>query len=328
MTREEVEQAIQARRCASSRTHRGTTARGPTSTSERHRPAPPAWSTLALLTAGEPVNSPTIAEGARLSSGSSPPSSSRAPTPSRSRRWSSPRRRPSATSSRSPPTSTGSSDAQIKPGDRVNWPGSWTYTEFKTGHGDNSNTQYALLGLNAASEVGVPVKPEVWALARQLLGAVPAQRRRAGATPPTPAPRHRQHDLRGDLQPDHHRPEAVPGAGVPGRRPDPELRQGGRQPQPPARHRLDGAATSGSARTSATASSGGIYYLYGLERAGRLTGQRFFGEHDWYREGAEELVHDQDQLYGFWQRRRVRAETRSSPPASPSSSWPRGGRRC
>src|SRR3954454_4345869 len=57
-------------------------------------------------------------------------------------------------------------DAQIKPGDRVNWPGSWTYSAFKTRPGDNSNTQYALLGLNAASEVGVPVRPEVWALAR------------------------------------------------------------------------------------------------------------------------------------------------------------------
>src|SRR5262249_16656875 len=57
-------------------------------------------------------------------------------------------------------------DAQIRAGDRVNWPGSWTYTAFKTRPGDNSNTQYALLGQNAASEVGVPVKPEVWALAR------------------------------------------------------------------------------------------------------------------------------------------------------------------
>ncbi|MCA1685375.1 MAG: DUF4159 domain-containing protein, partial [Planctomycetia bacterium] len=42
------------------------------------------------------------------------------------------------------------------------------------------------------------------------------------------------------------------------------------------------------------------YYLYGMERAGRLTGQRFFGDHDWYREGAEELVHDQDRFDGFW----------------------------
>jgi hypothetical protein len=42
------------------------------------------------------------------------------------------------------------------------------------------------------------------------------------------------------------------------------------------------------------------YYLYGLERAGRLTGQRFFGRHDWYREGTERLVHDQNPVQGFW----------------------------
>jgi hypothetical protein len=44
-----------------------------------------------------------------------------------------------------------------------------------------------------------------------------------------------------------------------------------------------------------------FYYLYGLERAGRLAGIRFFGPHDWYRMGAEELVHDQNKLSGFWQ---------------------------
>jgi hypothetical protein len=42
------------------------------------------------------------------------------------------------------------------------------------------------------------------------------------------------------------------------------------------------------------------YYLYGMERAGRLAGIRFFGPNDWYRKGAEELVHDQDPLSGFW----------------------------
>jgi hypothetical protein len=42
------------------------------------------------------------------------------------------------------------------------------------------------------------------------------------------------------------------------------------------------------------------YYLYGLERAGRLTARRFIGEHDWYREGAEFLVHDQDPLSHYW----------------------------
>ena len=57
-------------------------------------------------------------------------------------------------------------EAQLKPGDHALWPGSWSYKRSKTRHGDNSNSQYALLGLNAATEVGVKVKPEVWKLAR------------------------------------------------------------------------------------------------------------------------------------------------------------------
>ncbi len=48
-----------------------------------------------------------------------------------------------------------------------------------------------------------------------------------------------------------------------------------------------------------------LYYLYGLERAGRLSGRRFFGEaqnrHDWYREGAEYLVERQLVQNGSWQ---------------------------
>ena len=33
-----------------------------------------------------------------------------------------------------------------------------------------------------------------------------------------------------------------------------------------------------------------LYYMYGLERVGRLTGQRFIGDHDWYREGCEAII--------------------------------------
>ncbi|MGI9517190.1 MAG: DUF4159 domain-containing protein [Pirellulaceae bacterium] len=36
-----------------------------------------------------------------------------------------------------------------------------------------------------------------------------------------------------------------------------------------------------------------LYFLYGMERAARLSGERFFGEHDWYREGADFLVRTQ-----------------------------------
>ncbi|MDO4576423.1 MAG: DUF4159 domain-containing protein [Planctomycetia bacterium] len=33
-----------------------------------------------------------------------------------------------------------------------------------------------------------------------------------------------------------------------------------------------------------------LYYLYGLERMGRMTEQRFIGEHDWFREGTAQLL--------------------------------------
>ncbi|HEX4072474.1 MAG TPA: hypothetical protein VHX68_14935, partial [Planctomycetaceae bacterium] len=43
-----------------------------------------------------------------------------------------------------------------------------------------------------------------------------------------------------------------------------------------------------------------LYYLYGVERAGRLSGQRFFGLHDWYREGASWLLEGQTLHDGSW----------------------------
>lgn len=43
-----------------------------------------------------------------------------------------------------------------------------------------------------------------------------------------------------------------------------------------------------------------FYYLYALERVGRLTGRRFIGGHDWYREGAERLIGIQA-FDGSWQ---------------------------
>ena len=41
------------------------------------------------------------------------------------------------------------------------------------------------------------------------------------------------------------------------------------------------------------------YYLYSLERTGRITGRRFIGKNDWYREGTKQLLQNQD-LKGGW----------------------------
>lgn len=52
-----------------------------------------------------------------------------------------------------------------------------------------------------------------------------------------------------------------------------------------------------------------LYYLYGVERAGRLSGQRFFGHHDWYREGASWLIDGQTLNDGSWNATMTAIET-------------------
>ena len=189
--------------------------------------------------------------------------------------------------------------AQIKIADRVEWPGSWTYSEFKARPGDNSNTQYALLGLNAAAEVGVPVRAEVWALSRAYFE------------------KFQRHDGSWAYTADAQSPAtaSMTCAGI-----SSLVIAGLKRYQ--GQEYLDGdrivdcgkgALNANLARATNwlaqhffvgqnlnAGQQWKYYYLYGLERAGRLTGQRFFGQHDWYREGAEELVHDQDDLQGWW----------------------------
>jgi hypothetical protein len=190
--------------------------------------------------------------------------------------------------------------AQIKPGDRVYWPGSWTYNDSKNRPGDNSNTQYALLGLHAATEAGVPVRPEVWALARQYWERAQKNDGSWAYTPDSPNASasmtcagisslvitglrrfQGQEFLQGDT---------VVNCGKTGL--NRSLQLG-----------IDWLADPRHFHVGQNFPSGQqwrFYYLYGLERAGRLAGVRFFGMHDWYRTGAEQLVHEQNKFSGFW----------------------------
>jgi hypothetical protein len=189
--------------------------------------------------------------------------------------------------------------AQITAGDKVNWPGSWTYSHIKNKNGDNSNTQYALLGLNAAAEVGIKVKPEVWTLSRQYwercqradgswaytadgASTTTSSMTCAGISSLIITGLKRYEGLE-FLQGDQiHDCGKVAG--------NDHLKR----------------ATNWLSNHFFVGQNYGMtrqwkfYYLYGLERAGRLAGQRYFGSHDWYREGAEQLVHDQDKLSGSW----------------------------
>ena len=186
---------------------------------------------------------------------------------------------------------------QIKLGERMPWPGSWNYLSQRANPGDNSNTQYALLGLNAASEAGVSIDPQVWALSRVYFEAT--QNRDGGwsYTPKKPSTASmtcaglssliitgsRQYQgleyLRGDVIHD--------------------CGKGGFNVN--LLHAIDWLAAHFDVRQNAgNGQQWKFYYLYGLERAGRLAGVRFFGQNDWYRLGAEEIVRNQNKLSGFW----------------------------
>ncbi len=191
-------------------------------------------------------------------------------------------------------------DAQIVVGDQSSFPGSWTYKRSKIERGDNSNAQYALLALNAAAEVGVSVRPEVWKSARdywlkyQLADGSWAYTADSNNGPTasmtcagisslviTGLKRYRGIEK---LVGEHDVEDCGRGGS------DVALQRGLNWM---ASHFMVGQNFGAGQQWK-------YYYLYGLERTGRLSGVRFFGEHDWYREGAEELVHDQDKLGGFW----------------------------
>jgi hypothetical protein len=188
--------------------------------------------------------------------------------------------------------------AQIKLGDRRPWPGTWNYINPPGNAGDNSNTQYALLGLNAASEAGLTIRPEVWALTRTYFELFQNRDGGWGYTP-----RHKQSTA------------SMTCAGI-----SSLILSGSRRYE--SLEHLDGEAIRDCGKGGYNASlARGIdwlanhfdvkqnfgngqqwkyYYLYALERAGRLSGVRFFGQNDWYRLGAEEIVREQNPLSGFW----------------------------
>jgi len=186
-------------------------------------------------------------------------------------------------------------EAQVKGGQCS---GMWGYG-LNTLRGDNSNTQYALLGLREPAELGVPVDPKVWQRSREHF--LQAQTRdggwgyEPGANSPT-----------GSM--------TVAGissliiAGLRIQEGQEKIENGvikncGQwQQNEPIVRGLDWLGRNFQVRANPAAGGGWhYYYLYGLERAARLSGQRFIGQHDWYREGADWLVKNQVALQGNWQ---------------------------
>lgn len=197
--------------------------------------------------------------------------------------------------------------------------GSWAYSG-RQGSGDNSNTQFALLALHDAERVGVKVDDRVW---RASIAYWSRTQRPDGAWGYTP------HEgptgsmtcagiaslviASGQLGAGQ---SDVDGGRVQccltgldddvSRRIEMGIRWLGQH------FRVDANPSAGGIGTNPLSHGYLYYYLYGLERAGRLTGRRYFigqrtigGQgvpqpHDWYREGADYLLSRQDKLQKCW----------------------------
>ncbi len=187
-------------------------------------------------------------------------------------------------------------DNRVMDGAKLN---GWDYSNSSIQRADGSNTQYAVLGLWAAKQAGAEVKKEVWEAIRKHY--LDEQDKKTGGWIYAP----------GGLSPSTNPTITMTTAGISG------LLVAGMELNA-GREEFDNtggpASNCGKYPDSEAIAKGfsfvnrnfsielrlrTFYHLYGLERTGRLSGERFFGEFDWYREGAKYIIPRQKQD-GSW----------------------------
>ncbi|MBB3209033.1 hypothetical protein FHS27_004869 [Rhodopirellula rubra] len=184
-------------------------------------------------------------------------------------------------------------EQQKGPNDRNK--GAWTYGNGR-GNGDPSNAQFAVLALGAAAERGIEVDPKVFQAAADYWRRI--QLRRGGWSYGGPRPS-------GSMTCAGIASLLICGSSLN----DLDDTKNGERLNCCGGGESDEALERGldflSDIFSIQANPGGellsyYYYLYAVERVGRLSGRRLIGNRDWYREGAERLVSLQDAFQGFW----------------------------
>ncbi len=182
--------------------------------------------------------------------------------------------------------------------------GSWGYSSNE-GKGDNSNTQFAMLALYEAERQGVEIRDQTWRLALNYW--LDCQKPDGSWGYYKGFPSSGSMTCAGIAS-------VIIAAGQLGDEDavvvDGSIRCcGQQQDESDVERALVWLGQKFSVTSNPTAIAGGddgvsstwlLYYLYGIERVGRLTGRRFLGKHDWYRAGAEMLVDKQDDLSGYW----------------------------
>jgi hypothetical protein len=175
----------------------------------------------------------------------------------------------------------------------------WTYGKGASAGADNSNSQYAVLGLWAGRQGGANVHRAIWEGIRDYYLRTQLD---DGTWIYTPRENKSQVTMT---------PAGLCGLLIAGM----ELNVGREKLQPDGT--ASGCGVYDETKAAAKAlrwigsrftleGSGRTFYnLYGLERTGRLTGQRFLGGHDWYREGCDFLVRRQHADGSWWEQGRV-----------------------
>ncbi len=178
--------------------------------------------------------------------------------------------------------------------------GAWSYPG--QGNGDNSNSQFALLALHEAERAGVEVSGETWRRAKAYWtdcqnpdGSWGYKKMMDGTGSMTCAGISSLIIASGAV---HEGDARVSGNRIRC------CTRGDSEDDRRIQRGLDWLATNFSVAHNPGGQREGqtwlLYYLYGVERVGRLSAHRFIGEHDWYREGADHLLRMKGDLASSW----------------------------
>jgi hypothetical protein len=180
----------------------------------------------------------------------------------------------------------------------------WSYTAA-TGTGnraDNSNTQYALLGLWAGRQAGATIDPAVWKAIQEYYTRVQCKPAMDGRGRLTAGWMYQNEGLRDGEHPKGPATLTMTAAGVCGL----HIANLDTNDNKQQLDEKTGVAAKCGFYPEDDALAMGMrwltqefrfmnpphtfYNVYGIERVGRLSGNRFIGDHDWYREGCEYLT--------------------------------------
>jgi hypothetical protein len=166
----------------------------------------------------------------------------------------------------------------------------WTYgPAFGNGvvGGDNSNSQFAMLGLQAASQSRVEIPKNVWQRSQVYWSQTQGNEGGWGYLPGAGATGSMTTAGVSSLIIANRAAQSVKAGTVAGKK----VRCKGAQLDENVERGIEWLGRNFSTQGNPFRDAGTFfYYLYGVERAGRLSGRRFLGDHDWYRAGARVLT--------------------------------------